>query len=105
MFALQRPQVGPQNTKMCVVVGSTHSLDPCLLGESYHPAFSPAASIYLHMASNSITPAGSVHKSRGDSVVCMWVQLKRLYVSCVWVLQRAHSGYGCDLARLCVSMI
>ena len=77
---------------------STHSLDPCLWGESDHPAFGPPASISLHLASNSITPAGSVHKSRGDSVVRMWVQLKIWYVSCVWVLQRGHSGDGCDLA-------
>ena len=46
----------------------------------------------------SITPAGSVHKSRGDSVVRMWVQLERWCVSCVWVFQRGHSGDGCDLA-------
>ena len=52
----------------------------------------------LHLASNSITPSGSVHKSRGDSVVRMWVPLKRWCVSCVGVLQRGHSGDGCDLA-------
>ena len=46
----------------------------------------------------SIWPAGSVHRSMGDSVVCMWVQLKRWCVSCVWVLQRGNSGDGCDLA-------
>ena len=40
--------------------------------------------------------AGSVHKSRVDSVVRMWMQLKS--VSCVWVLQREHSGDECDLA-------
>ena len=50
---------------------------------------------YLYLASSSITPVGSVYKSRGDSVVRMWVQLKRW---CVWVLQRGHSGNGCDLA-------
>ena len=77
---------------------STHSFDPCLSGESYHPAFGPPASLSLHLASSSITPAGSVHKSRGDSVVRMWVQLKRWCVSCVWVLQRGNSGAGCDLA-------
>ena len=58
---------------------STHSLYPCLWGESVHPAFSPPASISLYF----------------DSVVRMWVQLKRW---CVWVLQRGHSGDGCDLA-------
>ena len=64
-------------------------------GESDHPAFGPPASISLYLASKSITPAESVHKSRSDSVVRMGVQLKRW---CVWVLQRGHSGDGCDLA-------
>ena len=73
---------------MSIVVVSTHSLDPCLCGEHNHPAFGPPAS-------SSITPVGSVHKSRGDSVVHMWMQLKRW---CVWVLQRGYSGDGCDLA-------
>ena len=68
------------------------------MGESDHSNFGPPASISLHLASNSITPAGSVHKSRGDSVVRMWVLLKRWGVSCVWVMQRGHSGDGCDLA-------
>ena len=81
-----------------VVVVSTHSLDPCLWGETDHPAFGPPASKSLHLVSNSITPAGSVHKSRGDSVVRMWLQLKRWCVSCVWVLRRVHSGDECDLA-------
>ena len=47
---------------------STHSLDLCLWGESDHPASGPPASLSLHL---------SVHKSRGDNVVCIWVQLKR----------------------------
>ena len=62
-----------------IVVVSTHSLDPSLWVESDHHAFGPPASTSLHLASSSITPAGSVHKSRGDSVV----QLKRWCVSCV----------------------
>ena len=66
-------------------------------GESDHPAFGPPASLYLPQASSSITPAGSVHKSRDDNVVRMWVQLKRC-VSCVWVLQRGHIGDGCDIS-------
>ena len=77
---------------------STHSLDPCLWGDSDHPSFGPPASISLYLASNSITPAGSVHKSRGDSVVRTWMQLKRWCVLCVWVLQRGHSSDECDLA-------
>ena len=31
-------------------------------------------------------------------MVRMCVQLKRLCVSCVWMLQRGHSGNGCFLA-------
>ena len=69
----------------CCVV-STQSLDPCLWGESDHPAFGPSASLSLHLATSTITPAGSVHKSRGDSVVRMWVQLKRWCMS--WVCCR-----------------
>ena len=54
-------------------------------------------------ACSSVTPAGSVHKSRGVNVVCMWVQLKRWCVSCVWMLQRRHSADGCDLtSTLCM---
>ena len=71
----------------------------CGGGESAHPAFGQPASISLHLASSSITLVGSVHKSRGDSVVRLWVQLKRWRVSCVWMLQRGHSGDGCDLAK------
>ena len=67
-------------------------------GESDHPAFGPPARISLHLARIPITPAGSVHKSRGDSVVRMWVQLKRWCVSFVWMLQRGNSDDGCDLA-------
>ena len=66
-------------------------------GESDHTAFGPAASLSLHLASSSITPARYIHKSRGDNVVRVWVQLNRWCVSCVWVLQRGHSD-GCDLA-------
>ena len=55
-------------------------------GESDVPACGPPAS-------SAVSPEGSVHNSRGDNVVHMWVQLKRW-----WVLQRGHSGNGCDLA-------
>ena len=37
-------------------------------GESDHPTFGPPASLSLHLASSSITPAGSVHNSMGDNV-------------------------------------
>ena len=46
-------------------------------GESDVPACGPPASFSIHLASSAVTPAGSVHKSRGDNVVRMWVQLKR----------------------------
>ena len=40
---------------------------------SYIPACGPPASFSVHLASSGVTPAGSVHKSRGDNVVRMWV--------------------------------
>ena len=82
-------------------VVSTHSIDPCLWGESDHPAFGPPVSISLHLASNSITPAGSVHKSRGDSVVHMWVQLKRWCGCC----RGGIVVMDAICRRLCVCMI
>ena len=66
-----------------LVVVNTHCLNPCLWGESDHPTFGPPAS-------NSITPVVYVRKSRGDSVVCMWAQLKRWGVG--------NSDDGCALA-------
>ena len=33
--------------------------------------------LVVHLASSAVTLAGGVHKSRGDNVVRMWVQLKR----------------------------
>ena len=77
---------------------SVHSLNPCLWEDPDHPAFGIPANISLHLAISSITSAGSVHKFRGDSEVRTWVQLKRWYASCLWVLQKGHSGDGCDLA-------
>ena len=67
-------------------------------GESDVTACSPPASFSVHLASSAGTPAGSVHKSKGDNVVRMWVQLKRRCVSCMWMLQRVHCGDGCVLA-------
>ena len=50
------------------------------------------------LASSTVTPAVSVHKSRGDNVGAVGEMM------CVWMLQRGHSGDGCVLARLCVNM-
>ena len=52
---------------------STNSHDPCWWGESDVPARGPPASFSVHLASSAVTPAGSVHKSRGDNVVRMWM--------------------------------
>ena len=46
-------------------------------GGSDVPACGRPASFSVHVASSTDTPPGSVHKSRGDNVVRMWVQLKR----------------------------
>ena len=46
-------------------------------GESDVPDCGPQASISVHLACSAVTPAGSVHKSRGDNAVRMWVQLNR----------------------------
>ena len=39
-----------------------------LVGETDVPAFGPPANVSIHLAISSIIPAGSVHKSRCDSV-------------------------------------
>ena len=67
-------------------------------GESDLPSCGPPVSLSVHLASSAVTPAGYVHKSRGDNEVRMWVQLKRWCVSCVWVLQRGNIGVGFVLA-------
>ena len=46
-------------------------------GESDVPACGLPASFSNNLASSAVTSAGSVHKSRGDHVVRMWVQLRR----------------------------
>ena len=65
-------------------------------GESDVPACGPPVSFSFHLASSAVTPAGSVHKSRSDNVVHMWVQL-HMCVVCVSVTE-GDSGDGCDLA-------
>ena len=66
------------------------------------PACGSPAIFSVHLASSAVTTAGSIPKSMGDNVVRIWMQLKRWCVSCVWVLQRGHSGDICDLvSTLC----
>ena len=38
------------------------------MGESDVPACGPPASFSVHLTSSAVTPAGSVHESRGDNV-------------------------------------
>ena len=67
----------PSNSTHAVWLLSTHSLDPCLWGESDHHASGPSANLSHHLASSSTIPSWSVYKSRGDNVMRMWVELKR----------------------------
>ena len=46
-------------------------------GEYDVSACGPLVSFSVHLASSAVPPAGSVHKSRGDNEVRMWVKLKR----------------------------
>ena len=69
-------------------------------GESDVPACGPPASFSVHLASSAVTPAGSVHKSRADNVVRMWVQLEA----------KTLCRYGCmyflaALVLVCVDVI
>ena len=50
---------------------------PMTLASGGSPMFPLVVHQPVHLASSAVTPAGSVHKSRGDNVVRMWVQLKR----------------------------
>ena len=69
---------------------------PLLVGKVWYVVCGPPASFSSHLASSDVTPARSVHKSRGDNVVRMRVQLKMcvVYVS----VTKGHSGDVCDLA-------
>ena len=80
--------------------------DPCLWAESDHLAFGPPASLSLHLASSYITPAGSVHKSRGENV-CAYVSAVEEMVCVMWC--GCYTGgivvMSVIWCSLCVSMI
>ena len=77
----------------CKHVVVVNPLPPLLLEGVRSSRFS------LHVASSASAPAGSVQRSRG---VCMWVQLKRLYVCHVDICCRGHSCDGCEVvSTLC----
>ena len=78
---------------------------PLLVGESDLFECGPPASFSVLLASSSVTPTGSVHKSGVDNVVRRWVQLKRWCVLCMWVLQRGIVVMDVIWCRLCLSMI
>ena len=62
---------------------------------------SPMFPIVVHQAVSPSIWSAVQSLRRGLSTnpgVTMWVQLKRWCVSCVWMLQRGHSGDGCVLA-------
>ena len=63
-------------------------------GESDVPACGPPASFSFHLASSTVTTAGSVHKSRGDNVGAVEEMICVVYVS----VTEGYSGDGCDLA-------
>ena len=65
---------------------STHSHDHLLVGRN--PIFPLVVHQPAYLASSALTLAGSVHNSRGDNVVGMWVQLK-MCVVCVSVTKGA----------------
>ena len=50
---------------------------PMTLASGGSPMFPLVVHQPASLASSAVTPVGSVHKSRGDDVVRMWVQLKR----------------------------
>ena len=61
-----------------------------------------AASFTRQSSSRAATPEESLHKSRTDSVVRIWGQLKRCCVVCSWMQQRGQSGDGCvEVLILC----
>ena len=66
---------------MVLLLLSTHSYDPCLLmGESNLATSGPPASFTVHLAISAVSLVGSLHKSRGDNMVCIWMQLMRCCV-------------------------
>ena len=69
---------------------STQSNYPCYWGKSDVPACGSPDSFSVHIASSAITPAGSVHKSRGDKCgVYMGAVEEMKCVVCVDVTERA----------------
>ena len=65
---------------------------------------SPILPLVVHQPAfrSAVTPVGFVHKSMGDNVVRMWVQLKIL---CVSVKKGGIVVMDVIWHRLCVSMI
>ena len=64
-------------TRCCCFLPTPMTLASGGGGVSDVPACGPPASFSVHLASSAVTPAGSIHKSRGNNMVRMWVKLKR----------------------------
>ena len=58
-------------------------------GESDVPACGPPASFSVHLAGSAVTPAGSVHKSRGDNGAYVGAVEEMMCVVCVDVTEGA----------------
>ena len=67
------------------------------------PTCGPPARFTVHLASSAVTPAGYVHKYRGNNVVRIWVQLKEMM--CVVCYRESIVVTDVFGRRLCVNMI
>ena len=91
-----------KNNISVMLLLSTHSHDPCSVGESDVPACGPPASFSVHLASSAVTLAGSVHKSRADNVGAVE---EMICVVCVDVTEWGMVVMDVFWRQLCVSMI
>ena len=66
---------------------STHFHGHCKWRESDFPACGPPANFSVHLASVAVTPAGSVHNSRGDNVVKYVGEVEEIMWVVMWVLK------------------
>ena len=74
-------------------------------GDSDVPACGPPASFSVHLASSAVTPAGSVHKSRGQCGAYVGAVEEMMCVVCVDVTEGGIVVMDVFWRQLCVSMI
>ena len=80
----------PFDRAVLQIIISNYPPSFCFIPTLFTLANGRGGGVRSYQASRSVILTGSVHKSRSDNVVRMWVQL----------LQRGHSGDGCG-AALC----